>query len=59
MDFEFRKIEKYSKKYEHLRATYIRYIYMIQSLLELGNTMKQHEYDNHDTSRAPATIEPK
>jgi hypothetical protein len=32
---------------------------MIQTLLALGNTMQQHEWNNHDTSRATANIEPK
>jgi hypothetical protein len=32
---------------------------MIQILIALGNAMQQHECNNHDTSRAPATIEPK
>jgi hypothetical protein len=32
---------------------------MIQTLLARGNTMKHHECNNNDTSKAPANIEPK
>jgi hypothetical protein len=57
MNFEFRKIEKYSEKYEILWETSTRYINMFQTLNALRNTMQQYECNNHDTFRARANIE--
>jgi hypothetical protein len=59
IDFEFRKIEKYSETYENLRETSTRHINMFQTLIALRNTIQYHECNNHDTSRAHANIEPK
>jgi hypothetical protein len=52
---KFRKIEKYSDKYENLPKTSTRNINRFQTFFAHRNTMQQHECNNQSASMAHFT----